>query len=226
MDEMIRRAERELRTGKIGLTKAATDKELEEKLLKLLMQYGLRQVDSTGRATAATLGGEWLLRPGFIDEILKTKVVRVQGMMKETQALVRKALGDLSRQAAKEKPRPTMGDLARRIRTDTKKLYAFSPERASLIARTESAQMENEARFEGMRVAGVDEIEWLAFKDGRSKKRHHEQMNGERIKVGDKFTTPLGNKLRFPGDPSAPIEDTANCRCTAVPVRRKERRNG
>lgn len=33
------------------------------------------------------------------------------------------------------------------------------------------------------------------------------------VDLGDKFVTIAGNRLRFPGDPLAPIEETAHCRC-------------
>ena len=137
-------------------------------------------------------------------------------------------------QAATERPRPSINEISRRIRVDVGQFRGSKGQedieslgnRAELIARTEAAQSENTGITEGMHAAGIDEIEWLAHTDGRSGDRHHERMNGKRIPLADSrgnnsskwFKTPKGNRLRYPGDPGAPIEDTARCRCTILPV--------
>ena len=100
-------------------------------------------------------------------------------------------------------------------------LYVFSSERAATIARTEIAQAENTGIFAGYAETGVEEIEWLSYRgpypSGAKRgpfDRHHDKMNGMRAKPGEYFTTPLGNKLRYPADPDGPIGETINCRCT------------
>lgn len=100
-------------------------------------------------------------------------------------------------------------------------LYVFSFERAQLIARTEMAQAENEGIVEGYRQAGVPGLKWLAYNDGRTGDREHNEMNKHPpIAVGERFTLPDGTRMRFPGDPTAPIKHLANCRCTVRAVRR------
>ena len=133
----------------------------------------------------------------------------------------------------------TVGEVTRRIATQVQavepeaggekdRVYVFSFERAELIARTELSQVENTARaaeFDATNEPG-DEYEWLAYTDGRSGDRHHERMHRVRIPAGGRFETPLGNSVRYPGDPLAPIEETANCRCTwrRVPAKRPRAR--
>lgn len=100
-------------------------------------------------------------------------------------------------------------------------LYVFSFERAQLIARTEMAQAENEGIVEGYRQAGVPGLKWLAYNDGRTGDREHNKMNRHPpVAVGEKFTLPDGTRMRYPGDPTAPIKHLANCRCTVRAVRR------
>lgn len=100
-----------------------------------------------------------------------------------------------------------------RVELDTGgNLYVFSPERAALIARTEMAQAENEGIVRGYEATGVEEIEWLAYNDGRSG-RGHDKMRGKRTRIGVPFVLPDGTKIRWPGDSLAPIKHTANCRC-------------
>lgn len=108
-----------------------------------------------------------------------------------------------------------------RYTTDGGTLYAFSPERAALIARTELVQAENTGIVEGYRAAGVGQMEWLSYNDGNSGARRHDLMRGMRAPVGGVFTNPTtGATLRYPGDPDAPISETINCRCTVVAVGR------
>jgi hypothetical protein len=162
---------------------------------------------------------------------------------KAASASVNRLLAD----AAKEEPRPSAGEVARRIRqqfhgagagritgqadlptsagaltrysTEEGTQYAFSAERAALIARTELGKAANNGLAEGYAVAGVKEIEWIAYSDGRSGDRHHERMDGKKRRMdGPLFKTPLGNECRWPHDPRLPVRDVANCRCTVAPV--------
>jgi hypothetical protein len=124
----------------------------------------------------------------------------------------------------------TVGEVTRRLRTEIRAAPAapadddpsavLSWARAEAIARTETARAENTGRLAAYTATGVEELEWVAYSDGRSGDRHHERLHRERRRVGQTWRTPLGNELRFPGDPQAPPEDTVNCRCTLRPVRR------
>lgn len=239
--EMAERAISQLgKKGRMKLTKIDDDT-LSRELLEILIEAGFRQVKQTGKTVAQSLGAEFSLQQQLIDQIIRDKEIKVTNIMRESRAAVQNSIKQILADSAKERPKPTVGALARRISIsisftehfererlkDKKKTipsFAFSAERAALIARTESAQIENTATVEGMRQAGIEEIEWLARRDGKSGDRHHERMNGKRVKIGEEFVTPLGNKMRYPGDPRAPIKETANCRCTVVPVRRRVRK--
>ena len=164
---------------------------------------------------------------------------------------VRSSVRQIISDALLEDPRPSTGEIARRIRTtfagppiggtvrdivpaprsgsrvlptqrarltDGGSLYIFSSERAALIARTEMAQAENEGIVEGYRQSSVRGLKWLAYNDGRTGDRRHNEMKGVTTPIGVPFILPDGTPIRFPGDPNAPIKHTANCRCTVAPV--------
>lgn len=117
--------------------------------------------------------------------------------------------------------RTVLPTFSQRVQTEPGKqsiLTLFSPERAELIARTELNIAENEGIVEGYKSTGVKRLEWIAYDDGRTGVRRHNEMNGKTIEVGGMFTMPDGAKMRFPGDPNGPIRHLANCRCTVVPV--------
>jgi hypothetical protein len=241
--------ENEIRRRKKLQKSAAQDRALEAELLKILVTFGLRSVDAAGKDMHDRLIARpdpeigptrWKVPPSAVQQITQQKKVRVTGIVKETRDRIRRQVREIMLQAQSERPRPSISEIARRIRTQIGELKGLKGEenkvaiahRAELIARTESAQSENTGIVEGMAVAGVDGIEWLAHTDGRSGDRHHERMNGKKISLADSrgsdrskwFLTPLGNRLRYPADPSGPIEDTARCRCTVVPVIRPRRR--
>lgn len=57
---------------------------------------------------------------------------------------------------------------------------------------------------------------WVAHHDERT--RHtHLAANGQTVAIDDPFIVG-GAALAFPGDPSAPMEEVANCRCSMVPA--------
>lgn len=218
------------KTGRFSVAKASGTAALEAELVRILTRFGLRDVDAAGSDMAARLDGDWLVEPELVRSITRSKQVLVQGIVRESRTAARSQIRKLLLDAQRERPRPSVSEVARRIRKTflgapgLEPIPTFSAARAELIARTEAVQSENTGIAEGMAVAGVDEIEWLAHTDGRSGDRHHERMNGKRVPMGEKFTTPLGNQLRFPGDPLGPIKETANCRCTIIPVINRKRR--
>jgi SPP1 gp7 family putative phage head morphogenesis protein len=82
-------------------------------------------------------------------------------------------------------------------------------------ARTAMTGAQNAGRVDGYKYAeslGIElEQEWLATLDGRTRDSHR-LLDGERQKVGDKFS----NGCRYPGDPNGAPEEIYNCRCTLV----------
>lgn len=91
--------------------------------------------------------------------------------------------------------------------------------RADGIARTEMQASLHQAQDEATRQAiakGLDPntitMTWRTAGDQRV--RHtHQGMNGQKVKFGQKFVSPSGARLAFPGDTSAPPSETINCRC-------------
>lgn len=95
--------------------------------------------------------------------------------------------------------------------------------RGSTIARTEALRITNQARTEAIRQAvddlGLDRRRvtrvWNATMDDRTRDSHA-NMDGQEVALDEPFISGLGNRLMFPGDPSAPIEDVINCRCVVT----------
>lgn len=95
--------------------------------------------------------------------------------------------------------------------------------RAEVIARTESLRITHQAGDAAYRQAiargalTLDQLEcsWLATRDPRTRDTHA-AMNGQIRDWGDPFESPSGALLLYPGDPSAPVEETACCRCCRV----------
>lgn len=89
--------------------------------------------------------------------------------------------------------------------------------RAETVLRTEMGRMYNLAAFsqvEAGRVPGMTKS-WLATVDGRTRVEHlraHARYQSRPIPVEDFFEVD-GERLRFPGDPSAGARATVNCRC-------------
>lgn len=83
------------------------------------------------------------------------------------------------------------------------------------FARTAMTGAQNAGREQSLKNArdmGLNVVkQWMATLDGRTRDSHA-MMDGETIKVGDKFS----NGLRFPGDPEGPAREVYNCRCTLV----------
>lgn len=97
----------------------------------------------------------------------------------------------------------------------------FLTHRAETIARHEALRnvhQGNEDAFQqaidrGDLDADTLESEWVPAPKTRYARKDHQAMKGQKRKFGEPFETPRGVKLRYPGDPDAPISETAGCRC-------------
>lgn len=92
------------------------------------------------------------------------------------------------------------------------------PYRTEMIARTVSMQSYNAGSNELFRQAGVEEREWIATHDDRTRDTHLE-ADGQVMGSDEPFVVG-GWEMMFPGDDSygAPAEEIVNCRCTILPV--------
>ncbi len=95
--------------------------------------------------------------------------------------------------------------------------------RASVIAQTEALsavhqgkeEMFNHAIAQGHLTRESLEGTWVTVQDSL-RRHHHATMQGQKQPHGQYFISGLGNQLLHPGDPNAPIEEIANCRCLKV----------
>jgi len=95
------------------------------------------------------------------------------------------------------------------------------PNRATVIARTESIGALNAGRTDAFRIVAADADEplflfWLATDDTRTRPTH-EAAEGQRVPVGAPFIVG-GFELRFPGDPLGPPQEVIQCRCVPLLV--------
>jgi hypothetical protein len=99
------------------------------------------------------------------------------------------------------------------------------PNRATVIARTETIGALNAGRTDAFNVVAADadepmELLWLATDDERTR-RTHNVAEGQRVPVGSPFIVG-GFELRFPGDPLGPPQEVIQCRCVPLLVERGE----
>ncbi|AZV00271.1 phage minor head protein [Paracoccus kondratievae] len=96
--------------------------------------------------------------------------------------------------------------------------------RADAIARTETLNALRAGRHEGFKQlidsgkvrADQVVVTWSATMDGRTRDTHR-SMNGQKIRMGQLFTSPSGAMFEYPGDVThgAPPEEIIQCRCIA-----------
>lgn len=100
--------------------------------------------------------------------------------------------------------------------------------RAEAVARTEGVRATSMSRDQAMRqtieATGISESKvtriWNRTDDDRTRDAHV-VMQGQATTMDGVFIDGLGNELKFPGDPDAPIETTAQCRCVVTFKRQK-----
>lgn len=97
-------------------------------------------------------------------------------------------------------------------------VFAVRRHEAQRIARTEVASSYNFATFTAWGQTGlVEETEWLTAQDDAVRETH-QALDGKRAALGEQFE----NGLLYPGDPGGDPSEVINCRCTALPVVKRE----
>lgn len=109
-----------------------------------------------------------------------------------------------------------------KLRKGAESVFAeLSESRAYLIARTETAGSVNLGQVATYKAYGVQEKQWLATVDNRTRDTHL-FMHEVRVPIDMAFDVPRldgGNDtMQFPADASASAENVCNCRCTITPV--------
>lgn len=94
--------------------------------------------------------------------------------------------------------------------------------RAELIARTESCTTMNAGATSLYKAENIQMKSWLSVQDDRTRDAHL-IMDGVAVPIDEKFEVPEtsqneGAFMDYPGDPTAPVGQVANCRCTLVPL--------
>lgn len=93
--------------------------------------------------------------------------------------------------------------------------------RSLRIARTQLTEAVNEGTFDALEEEGHGEKEWSTVIDGSERESHHD-ADGQVVPIDQPFEL-AGGEGMYPGDPSLPISETAQCRCTIVSPRDSDR---
>ena len=213
-------------------------------LVAILQTGGLREVQDAGNRSMGG-GQKFIIPPTFQEQFMQDKKVLATGLVEQVREEFQQNMANQIGRWMTEEPGITASELARRIRFSTylddaevlapgqkPTRVALQPlergpaivrnvwGRASLIARTEMMQAQNQGNIKALEASGVEYVEWSSsLTDGG---RGHQELNRDVRRLGDYFTLPDGSQMRWPGDNSrdAGIKHIANCRCT---IRRPSR---
>jgi len=239
------------KTGESFVWKVSKADQIDQDLIDIFVRFGI--VNASDAAKMAIMGQdiEYILDPNAMLQYLESSEFKLKWFFKlekwatkramrvdrTTKELIKESIRRVISDASSEVPKPGVGEIARRIRTQfhgedpSKRIYAWSPERAALIARTETNIAEHVGTHQGYKVVdrAADKIGYESFKrwlaktgDRRSGERRHYEMDGVEVPMGEKFTMPDGEKMEHPGDPSGAVHHLVSCRCTYRLVFRKK----
>lgn len=96
------------------------------------------------------------------------------------------------------------------------------PNRATVVARTETMAAVNAGAFAGalrdaeLRGDPAPFKSWLATEDARTRPTHV-AADGQRTLLSEPFIVG-GARLQYPGDPRGPAQEVIACRCTFLPI--------
>lgn len=97
------------------------------------------------------------------------------------------------------------------------KMYFINQSSAIRIITTETTRMSAKGRYDAMLIAEKYGFEfqkvWRHAVFVENPRDWHVKLDGVTVPLHEPFLTAMGNELMYPGDPSAPAEETINCHC-------------
>lgn len=158
---------------------------------------------------------DWTQRPamtGYLAEV-RNRLVRIPDEVYDLVA------GEIAAGANLGESIPKLADRVDNVLSTT--ASERWPNRATVIARTETIGALNAGRADAFRAVADDlgepmEKLWLSTDDRRTRPTH-DLADGQRVPVGGVFVVG-GFPLAFPGDPTGPAQEVIQCRCTMLLV--------
>jgi hypothetical protein len=117
-----------------------------------------------------------------------------------------------------------------RRRAELMRSQTFATHEARRAAALAHAQVWMQAAEDGLIDADQTRKKWVHVGDHRVRDTHRSipTRHPEGVRLFEAFTTSAGNRVRYPHDPLAPLEETISCRCVlhviAVPAETARRR--
>lgn len=106
----------------------------------------------------------------------------------------------------------TNGEHSTRDESDGSGLIPTAEDPPDILAQVIANAITNAAVLAAAEMAGWKYKTWVSHRDDRV--RHtHRVLNGRKVLLAEPFVSPSGASLQHPGDPTAPIEEVARCRC-------------
>jgi HK97 family phage portal protein len=159
-------------------------------------------VRSAARRGGTSITADFSLDEPAVSDFLDERISELAGQVTATtEAVLRSRV--LAHGVAEGESIP---ELRARLQTVFADLSDF---RATMIARTETVGAYNAASQRAAEDAGATKKTWLATDDKRTR-RTHKAASGSQVPLNKRF--PL-TESRWPGDPSAPANQSIQCRC-------------
>lgn len=180
------------------------DRELVERMTPIML--------AAGTAAAMRLLEDLKLGADAFSEAAVTELIRGQSVLlprvnENTRDALAKSAQELIDAVGQGE---NIDDVADRLRSTVRDVFAGSEARATTIARTEIGRAMEGARFVQLKQAGVATKVWISSRDTEVRDLHR-SIDGEEVPVDQ----PFSNGLMYPMDPAGSAAQTVNCRCTA-----------
>jgi hypothetical protein len=162
---------------------------------------------AAGARVADAFGIDFDLENPAMQDLIKARSNQLAGQVTDTTyKQITEALAD---GAAAGEDTTALAARIREVFADATK------NRSVVIARTEVVSAFNGSTAQLAAILPDDVVagqEWIATRDGRTREAHA-AADGQVRRPGEAFSVG-GHAMAYPGDPSAPAEETVQCRCT------------
>lgn len=205
----------------------------QRNMIRDFLSYGLSQGDNPRTSALDLVGriGASGRREGGVIGLTNSQMQWVRNYKAELQSdnplqALERGLRDrrfdgIVRRAAERGERIAAGKITSMVTAYMNRALRF---RAEAIARTETMAALHESQQQAIEQTVQDGLltyeqvrfRWRTAGDARVRDSH-DAMEGQTVGLGEYFVSGLGNRLEYPGDPSAPPEDIINCRCWRQP---------